>query len=285
MLYRQFNSQEEIDRQYDPGRLVDIAPNLLRYQESSDDARGRLNNIQDLSYGPTLPEYLDLFPAEAPNAPLHVFFHGGYWRALSSKEFAFVAGGLVPAGVTTAVVNYALCPDVSLSEIVRQCRSAMAWLYRHAERYDYDAHRITVSGHSAGGQIVGMLLATDWTEQYGLPNDIIKGAVPVSGVFDLAPLPFSWLQPALQLDWREVSVLSPLNRLPVVCCPVSVMVGGLESEEFHRQSRDYVAWLDEAAPSGPVSHTIVPGAHHFSVLDGLSTGRGPLFYSILDQIQ
>jgi arylformamidase len=285
MLYRHFTTQEEIDQQYDPARSVEAAPAVARYQDASRAARAQLGNLQDLAFGPTLAEHLDLFPAGPPNAPLHVFFHGGYWRALSSKEFAFVAQGLVPAGVTTAVVNYALCPHVTLSEIVRQCRAALAWLYRNAGEFGYDPTRITLSGHSAGGQIVGMLLATDWSDQYGLPDDIVKGAVAISGLFDLAPFPYSWLQPKLQLDWKEVAALSPLYLPPVVNCPVVVAVGELESEEFHRQSRDYAAWLEQARPPRPIQRVTVPATDHFSVIDGLRTGSGPLFESILEQAQ
>ncbi|WP_152205225.1 alpha/beta hydrolase [Marinobacter changyiensis] len=285
MLYRRFSTQEEIDQQYDPARSVDAGSALARYQDASRAARAQLNSLQSLAFGPTLPEYLDLFSAKSPNAPLHVFFHGGYWRALSSKEFAFVAHGLVPAGVTVAVVNYALCPQVSISEIVRQCRAALAWLYGNAADYDYDPERITISGHSAGGQIVGMLLATDWAGEYGLSNNIIKGAVAISGLFDLTPFPYSWLQPKLQLGGREVTTLSPLFQSSVVDCPVVVAVGELESEEFHRQSRDYVTWLEQAKPRGSVCHLAVPGTDHFSVIGGLGTGSGPVFESILGQIE
>lgn len=283
MLYRDFTTQEAIDRQYDPALSVDAASALQGYREASEAARAALESVQDLAYGPTRAECLDLFPAATAGAPLHVFFHGGYWRALSSKEFAFVARALVPAGVSVAVVNYALCPSVSVTEIVRQCRAALAWLHRHGDRHGYDAGRITVSGHSAGGQIVGMLLATDWSGQYGLPDHLIKAATTISGLFDLAPFPYSWLQPKLQLTGREVIDCSPIHRPPVVACPVSVAVGGRESDEFHRQSRDYLAHLESSGVTPSVQSLTVPDAHHFSVIEGLGTGQGPLFENILAQ--
>lgn len=285
MLYREFTTQEEIDQQYDPSRSEDAGAALQRYRDLSDAARTEFDSLQDLAFGPTREETLDLFPAGSPGAPLHVFYHGGYWRALSSKEFAFLARGLVPAGVNVAVVNYALCPRVTLSEIVRQCRASLAWLYRNADGHDYDRQRITVSGHSAGGQIVGMLLATDWNGQYGLEDTLIKGATAISGLFDLAPFPYSWLQPKLQLTWREVVDYSPVNLSPVVSCPVNVAVGALESQEFLRQSRDYMAHLEFSQPGCSLQAVTEPDTHHFSVIEGLGCGSGPLFDSIWNQIQ
>lgn len=285
MLYRDFASQEEIDQEYDPARSVDGAAAIGRYRVASEEARAQLVHLSGLAYGPTLAEHLDLFPAQTAKPPLHVFFHGGYWRALSSRDFSFIARGLAPAGVTTAVVNYALCPQVRLSEIVRQCRAALAWLYRNAGRYGYDPSHITLSGHSAGGQILGMLLATDWVGEYGLPRDLVSGAAAISGLFDLAPFPYSWLQPKLQLDWREVATMSPLGQVPTVRCPVSLLVGARETREFHRQSEDYGAWLEHCHPGRKVERQAVAEADHFSVIEGLNAGAGPVYEAIVGQIR
>lgn len=283
MLYRNFSTQEAIDQQYDPMRTADGTAVIQAYRNDSDAARASLDVVQDLAYGPTIAETLDLFPAETPDAPLHVFFHGGYWRALSSKEFAFVARQLVPEGVSVAVVNYALCPQVTIGEIVRQCRAAIAWLYRHGGHYGYDPERITISGHSAGGHIVGMMLATDWPGQYGLPRTLIKGASAISGLFDLAPFPYSWLQPKLQLSWAEVALYSPVRHSPEVECPVVLAVGELETPEFHRQLADYSDWLSRCHPGRPIEVVTIPEANHFTALDGFKLGRGSLFEAIRTQ--
>ena len=130
----------------------------------------------DVPFGPTTAETLDIYPAARPDAPIHMFIHGGYWHSLSSKEFSFVAEDLVAAGVTVVINNYALCPDVTITEIVRQNRAAVAWLYRNAATFGGNRSRIHVSGHSAGGHLTAMLLMTDWERDFGLPPDSSRAA-------------------------------------------------------------------------------------------------------------
>lgn len=77
------------------------------------------------------------------------------------------------AGVGVAVMNYTLCPKVTVGEIVRQTRSAIFWLKENSSDYDVDATHLTISGHSAGGHLVAMALATDWQKSYGLNQDVI----------------------------------------------------------------------------------------------------------------
>lgn len=284
MLYRQFETQEAIDLAYDPSKTADGAAAMGRYKAMSAATMADLKVYADLRFGQSRAETLDLFPAKTPGAPLHVFFHGGYWRSLSNKEFSFAARGLVEAGVSVAVVNYALCPSVTLGELVRQCQVSLLWLYDHAADYGYDPQRITVSGHSAGGHIVGMLLSTDWQGLYGRSPDMIRGATAISGLFDLAPFPYSWLQPKLQLTGRDVMTLSPVRIEPQVACPVNLVVGGLESDEFHRQSEAYQSLLLAADSQRNVAMESVASCDHFTVIDGLNDGSGQVFDAIMRHI-
>lgn len=284
MLYRHFETQEAIDLAYDPSKTADGAAAMARYNAMSAATVADLKVHADLRFGQSLAETLDLFPAKTPGAPLHVFFHGGYWRSLSNKEFAFAARGLVETGVSVAVVNYALCPSVALGELVRQCQVSLLWLADHAADYGYDPERITVSGHSAGGHIVGMLLSTDWQGLYGRSPDLIKGATAISGLFDLAPFPYSWLQPKLQLTGRDVMTLSPVRIEPRVACPVNLVVGALESDEFHRQSKAYQAHLLATDAQQGVAVESVVGCDHFTVIDGLNDGSGQVFDAIMRHI-
>ncbi len=284
MLYRQFETQEAIDLAYDPSKSADGAAAMAQYKAMSAETMADLKVHSDRRFGQSLSETLDLFPATKPGAPLHVFIHGGYWRSLSNKEFSFAARGLVEAGVSVAVVNYALCPSVTLGELVRQCQVSLLWLADHAADYGFDADRITVSGHSAGGHIVGMLLATDWQGLYGRTPDLIKGATAISGLFDLAPFPYSWLQPKLQLTGRDVMTLSPVRIAPRVSCPVNLVVGDLESDEFHRQSLAYQTHLLEAGLHRDVLVESVTDCDHFTVIDGLNDGSGQVFDAIMRHI-
>ena len=279
MLYRNFATQEELDAQYDPGRTVGNPEAYARfYERESEGLRLERDHSLNVPFGPTLAERADLYPA-GENAPVLVFVHGGYWRARTSREFGFVARGPGSRGVATVVPNYALCPRVTIDEIVRQARAALAWTYKNARGFGGDPGRIHVAGHSAGGHLVAMLLATDWEGDYGLPADIVKGATVISGLFDLAPFPYTFLQPQLQLTWDAVRRNSPILHLPDEAPPLLVGYGGDETEEFGRQSEDFLeAWKAKGLSGGRL---VLPGKNHYDVIDGFLDAGSPLLSGIL----
>ncbi len=283
-LYREFTTEEELFQEYNPRFLVSDTSELLEeYLSESERVRGTLKNHSGVAFGPTLAEVVDLFPAQGSGNPVHVFIHGGYWRSFSSRDHAFVAEALVAHGVTAVLVNYALCPQVTIEEIVRQCRAALAWTFRNIADYGGDPEKITVSGHSAGGHLTGMLLATPWAEDYGLPENVIKGAMPISGLFDLAPFPYSWLQPSLQITWDQVRRCSPMTNLPPHPVPTVVAVGTEESAEFQRQSQDYAERLREHGV--PATFLPMPNRHHFNVIHDFRGTGGPLCETLLELIR
>jgi arylformamidase len=237
-------------------------------------ARATMNCILGVRFGPTLDETLDIFPADDPDAPILVFIHGGYWRILSSAEFSFAAIGPVQRGYTVIVTNYSLCPKVSMSEITRQSRAALAWLATADLKFNGDRRRIFVSGHSAGGQQTAMLLGTDWAGEYGLDSAIIKGGLSISGLFDLRPLPYSFVQPKLQLTREMIERESPLLQIPRAAPPLFLSVGGEEPAEFRRQSRDYCDACSGAGLAGEYFEQ--PGKNHFTAIDGLLEPHSPL---------
>ena len=229
MLYHTFSTQEEIDKVYNPCFIVENTDELIQsYFTESQRVLREYSNRSAVAYGPTPSETLDIFPAEKLCSPIHIFFHRGYWHSLMSRDFAFVAEGLVLNGITAVLVNYALCPSVNIDEIVRQSRAAVAWTYRNAGDFGGNPERISVSGHSAGGHLTGMVLSTDWGKNYGLPPNLIKGFLPISGLFDLNPFPFSWLQPKLLLTSEQVLRNSPVFLKPVFTPHVMVAVGADE---------------------------------------------------------
>jgi arylformamidase len=278
-LYREFTDQESLDAAYDPSRTAaDAAGVIAAWQARSAEAVERLDGLLDTRYGPTLAEHLDIYPAGS-GAPVHLFIHGGYWRRFSARDFAWVAEPLVARGVAAVIVNYALCPAVSLVEIVRQVRAAVAWCHLHAERFGGDPARLSLSGHSAGGHLVAMALATDWPGTYGLPATLVGRALVLSGLFDLRPFPYTYLQPALQLTTAHVLDASPIDLAPSAATPLTVAVGALESDEFRRQSRDFVAaWHTFGMPC---HYAELADVDHFTALDRLFARESPLLDDVL----
>jgi arylformamidase len=265
-----------LSREYNNRELFPDHPrHFTRWQESSARARATMACHLDLAYGAAPGETLDLFPSRKGDGSLLVFIHGGYWRSLDKRDFSYLAPAWVDAGVSLAVVNYDLCPKVSIERIVQQMLGACAWLYRNAERYGMDEERVFVSGHSAGAQLAAMMLAALWPAyDHALPKDLVKGAVAVSGVYDMRPLTrVGWLSSDLRLDEESALKVSPAYLPPATRAPLTLAVGGLESSEFKRQNA-LLAQRWKAVLGGVIP---MPGRDHFTVVDGLAEPAGALF--------
>ena len=265
----------EYDRQYDPIYLVPDGERYLKwYADASTSARQELPCSLNIQFGPGRDEVLDIFPSSQSGSPILVFVHGGYWQSTSSRDYSFVARGLHAHGITVVVTNYSLCPAVTISDITRQTRAALGWIHREAHRFNGDPRRIFVAGHSAGGQQVGMLLATSWTQEYGLPQDLLKGAITISGIFDLGPLRRCSMQQTLRLTPELVQDQSPQFHIPEAGPPLLASFGGNESAEFRRQSTDYLqAWKAKGLPGRLL---VQPGRNHFDAIIDLSDAKSQL---------
>jgi arylformamidase len=273
-----------IDAEYDPSRRVESRqPYMDWYLRQSALARESLDCRLDIPFGPTPDETMDIFPSATPNSPVLMFIHGGYWRSLSSKEFSFVATGMVPRGLTVAVMNYALCPQVTIAEITRQSRAAVAWLAHSAQQYGGNPAQIFVAGHSAGGQQVGMLLSGGRSPEADSAAALIKGGIAISGLFDLRPLQQSWLQPTLQLTEALAAEQSPLLQIPGRAAPLLVSAGGDESSALLGQSENYLAAWRNAGLDG--EYFAQPGINHYEAVYGLADPAGVMSQAVADFIR
>lgn len=258
-----------LDAQYNNRARVPEAPQILeRWANASALARTQSDCVLDIAYGGGPGETLDVFRTPVPDAPVFVFIHGGYWRALDKRDHSFVAPALVEAGAMVVVPNYALCPAVTIDRITLQMVQALAWVWRHAREHGGDPRRIVVGGHSAGGHLAAMLLNCRWPQVApDLPADLLRSAVSISGLFELEPIRHTtFLAPDLRLTEASARKLSPA-LLPAPAGRLAAVVGGDESEEFLRQNRLIRdAWGDRAVP---VCESI-PGTNHFTVLHDLA---------------
>ena len=113
-----------------------------------------------------------------------------------------------------------------------------------------------------------MRLSCRWSDvARDLPEQLVRSALSISGVFDLEPLrrtPF--LQGDLRLTPQSVERLSPA-RFPAPEGRLFATVGADESDEFLRQNRMIQdAWGMRAVP---VCESI-PDTHHLNVLHELA---------------
>ena len=241
----------------------------------------------DVAFGSAPDETLDVYlPKKRKRtkpAPVNVFLHGGYWMNRHKNDFRFLARGLVPAGAILVVVNYALVPRVTLAQQVDQCRAAVAWTWRHADDFGGDRERIFVSGHSAGGHLTAMMLATDWPSfAPGLHRTLVKGGAALSGIYDLEPIRHCYLQATLRFTAEDAALLSPLRLAPKTDAPALIAVGGAETDEFLRHSDVLAAaWASRLADCRLM---IASGLNHFTVLGALADPASALNRAVRAQM-
>jgi arylformamidase len=266
-----------LEAQYNNRARIPEHPAIFEYwKQASLAARDRLACVLDQPYGDGPNETLDVFglgAVGAPTKPLLVFIHGGWWRSLDKADHSFVAPAFVEAGAVVVVPNYALCPQVTIGDIAGQMARALVFIRQQAARWGADAQRVVVAGHSAGGHLAAMLLCCDWPRvAAGVPQAWLRGAVSLSGVFDLAPLratPF--LQADLRLSASDVRALSPAGFPAPRSGRLAAFVGAQESEEFLRQNR----LIQRRWSSAVVQvEAALAGHHHLSILADLAEPGG-----------
>ena len=262
-------SPDWYDEQYNNRARIPEHPAILQHwADASVRALQSSPAMREFAYGDGLGERLDVFPAERSGSPVLVYIHGGYWRALGKRDQSFVAPPFVDAGAMVVLPGYALCPIVSVEHIVLQLVRALAWVHRHAGEFGGDAQRIVVAGHSAGGHLATMMLACDWRGVApDLPADLVKAALSISGLYELEPLrqaPF--LAPDLKLSTAQAGRLSPAAFPAPANGSLVTVVGGDESEEFHRQA----ALISQAWGRTVIAAEEVAQRNHMNVLHELA---------------
>ncbi len=256
------------DEQYNNRARIPEHPAILQHwAETSARALELSPALREIAYGDGAGERLDVFPALRVGSPVLVYIHGGYWRALGKRDQSFVAPPFIDAGAMVVLPGYALCPAVSIEHIVLQLVRALAWVHRHAGEHGGDAQRIVVAGHSAGGHLATMLLACDWRRvAQELPTDLVKAALSISGLYELEPLRHTpFLAPDLQLTAESARRLSPAT-FPAPGGSLVTVVGGDESEEFHRQA----ALISRAWGRTVIGTENVARRNHMNVLHELA---------------
>ena len=241
---------ETIEYHFNPRLTVANAAELMgALPGRAERARAALTSEIDVHYGPNPKETFDIFAAasdaKGTPPPAQIFIHGGYWRAMDKSDYSHLATDVVAAGVTHISLNYDLCPDVTLDTIVEEIKRAVIYIYQNANALGIDAERLYISGHSAGGHLTAMMMRQNWTDA-GLPKDVFKGAMPVSGAFEPEAIMHTSINEDVRLDLDMARRNGLLDGPPLVAAPVLALVGGAEPEGFHTLSESYVALCEDA---------------------------------------
>jgi arylformamidase len=268
--------QVELDAAYDQSFYAPLAKHTLaRRNANSELARKRLGVPQRMAYGPSEVEKLDVFKTAKPKAPTFVFIHGGAWLGGSAKSFAYAAETFVNAGANFAVLDFIAIKEAGgdLRVMAEQVRRAIAWTYKNAASFDGDPSRLYIGGHSSGGHLCGVALVTDWQKDFGVPDDIVKGGLCMSGMYDMKPVRLSKRSSYVKFTDEMEQAMSSQRHLDKLRTPIIVTYGRSETPEFQRQNRDFVAAVKAAGK--PAELIEATGYDHFEMAESLGHPYGP----------
>jgi arylformamidase len=275
--------QAALDAAYDQSAYAANREQLIKRRIRDSELAGRrVGEPQRVAYGPTEIERLDIYRSGSVAAPVFVFIHGGAWRSGRSKEFATPAEMFLTAGAHYIVPDFAWVQDVggSLMVLAEQVCRAIAWVCENAARIGIDATRLYVGGQSSGGHLAAVALTTDWQRDFGLPADIIKGGMCISGMYDLTPVRLSARNAYVAFDDATVAALSPIRHLDQLRAPLIVAYGTCETPEFQRQNREFAAVVEAAGKQ--VRLLVGDHYNHFELPDTLGNPYGLLGRAALE---
>ena len=275
--------QAALDAAYDQAAYAPNREQLIKRRiRDSELTRLRIGEPKRLAYGPTEIEGVDIYRAERNPAPVFVFIHGGAWRSGRSKEFASPAEMFLAAGAHFVVPDFAWAQDVggSLIVLADQVRRAIAWVYENAGHLGIERNQIYIGGQSSGGHLAAVALTTDWPRDFGLPVDVVKGGMCISGMYDLTPVRLSARNSYVAFNDATVAALSPIRHLDLLHAPLVVAYGTCETPEFQRQNREFAAAVENAGKKA----RLLVGEHynHFELPETLCNPYGLLGRTALD---
>ena len=277
--------QQALDDAYDqeiwaPNRALIVE----RRKAASERARAILGMPKRVAYGPGEYEGLDIFDCGIEGAPINVFVHGGAWRRNVAADYAVQAEPLVRAGAHNVIIDFINVDQAAgdLFPMYQQVRRALGWVYRNAESFGGDRNRIYISAHSSGSHLSGVVLTRGWKEE-AVPPDFCKGAVLLSGMYDLAPVALSKRSSYVKFTGAMVEQLSGGRFIDDLHTPLVLAIGTCETPEFQRQSRDFAAAVRAAGK--PAELIVGPGYNHFELLETLANPYGLTGRAMLEQMQ
>jgi arylformamidase len=268
--------QVELDAAYDQIFYAPLQTQVTRRQASNSElARARLGAPRREAYGPTEPEKLDIHRALGANAPIFVFIHGGAWLGGEAKNYAYAAEMFVNAGAHFIALDFVAIGPAGgdLRVMADQVRRGVAWVYKNAASFGGDASRLYIGGHSSGGHLCGVTLVTDWQKDFGLPPDIVKGGLCMSGMYDLKPVRLSKRRFYINFTNEMEQAMSSQRHLDLLRAPVTLTYGANETPEFQRQNRNFATAV--RAVGKPVKLVEAANYNHFEMAESLGNPYGP----------
>jgi arylformamidase len=266
--------QVELDAAYDQTVYEPTIDQLAaKLASDAETVRKNIGEPKRVAYGSKDIEKLDIYRTAKPNAPIMIFLHGGRWRVANAHDYGFPAENFVRNGAHYIAPDFDWVQNVNgdLGVLVSQIRNAVAWVYKNAASFGGDPNRIYLSGHSSGGHLAGVALTMPWKD-LGVPENVIKGGVLLSGIYDLKAVRLSNRSSYIHFDDKAENDYSPQRHLDKLTVPTVVMYGTRETPEFQRQSREFAAAIQAAGK--PVETIVADNYVHMESVESMANPYG-----------
>ena len=168
---------------------IDWGSFYSRMDEHTARVRDNYPHYLDLVYGTDPKQRLDIYlpKGKVSNAPVFLFVHGGGFREGDKAHYGSVAEPIIKRGIITVAPSYRLTGSgAHYPDQPNDIKSAVRWIFDNIGQYGGDPKNIYVAGHSAGAVLTADIgVDRTWLTEMGMPNDILKAIMPISGPYDI----------------------------------------------------------------------------------------------------
>ena len=280
--------QQALDDAYDQDVYAPNRPLIVKRRiAASERARQILGPPQRIAYGPSEYERLDIFrapQAKGERAPVNVFVHGGAWRRNKGPDYHLQAEPLIRTGAHCLIADFINVEQAGgdLFPMYEQVRRAIAWAWYNTDSFGGDRERFYISAHSSGSHLTACMLTRGWREE-GLPQNFCKGALLLSGMYDLEAVRRSKRSSYVKFTDAMVEALSSQRHLDGLHTPLVLAYGSQETPEFQRQTREFFAAVQAA--NKPAELIVGEAYNHFELLETLANPYGLIGRALLRQMR
>ena len=263
-------TKEELNKEYFVRGLVpEWDSKIKEFAKTSQQKRKEAKKYENIPYGKNPRQVLDIILPKhvLKNAPVLLFFHGGYWRMMDKSEFSFIASAMETSNAITILANYRLLPNFNFDQIIEDSNEALSWVFKNIDEYQGDSNNVFVCGHSAGAQLAASAVVNSSKE--------VAGFIGISGVYDLQPIKNCFLNDIKFLNDELVSQYAAKKLVPKYNCPALFVYGDKESNEFVRQSEDQASfWTHSNSHARCVK---IKSSNHATIIEQLGNSKSEMY--------